>query len=115
MNDTGLPDTTARLTLFQSSPEVLSMMAQPSSVGSPGGAEHQAVARFPYRGRRHVAGDQLARAGAHGVDVDAAAVAGVGLIQHRQIVRELALLFWIAQFDGSWRRPSRSCGCHPSP
>src|SRR5215469_15245294 len=34
MNDTGRPDTTASTTFVQSSPVVLSMIAQPSSVGS---------------------------------------------------------------------------------
>ena len=35
MNEIGRPETTESRTLFQSSPEVLSTMAQPSKVGSP--------------------------------------------------------------------------------
>ena len=76
MKDTGLPETTDNFTLFQSSPEVLSTMAQPSSIGSPAAPKIRTVARFPYRGGSHVAGHQLARAGAQGIDVDAALVLG---------------------------------------
>ncbi len=91
MNEIGRPETSASWTFVQSSPVVLSTIAQPSSVGSPEAREHQPVARFPDRGRDHVARPELARAAVGRIDVDASAFLRTRAGKHAEIVAQMAL------------------------
>ena len=95
MNEIGLPETSDRWMLVQSSPVVLSTMAQPSSA-RPGaiisGAlviEQQPVTRFPCRHRHDVLGAHVARFRIGRIDVDAALVFGARAGKGCQIVFEL--------------------------
>jgi hypothetical protein len=90
MNDCGAPATSECSTSFQSSPTVLSTMAQPWSSGSIGlGGQQNAVGALPYRHLADVADEDAAVAGTAGGNVHLSQILMSGGANEAQVLRNL--------------------------